>query len=147
MSYHLRLGLPSSGLFPVGLPVNILKALLPSSILATWLAHLNFLDLITLITLGEPDDWRSYLRMDTSAYCQLLEFVTPYILKQDTCMRKAITPHERLTATLRYLATGRSLKDLEFTTIMHKPALSQIIPETCDAIYLVLKKNYLKVST
>ena len=37
----------------VGLPVKILKALLPSSILATCPAHLNLLDLITLTKLGE----------------------------------------------------------------------------------------------
>ena len=49
---HLRLGLPK-GLFPVGLPVNILKALLLSSILATCPAHLNFLDLIILTILTE----------------------------------------------------------------------------------------------
>ena len=48
---HLRLGL-LKGLIPVGLPVNILKALLLSSILATCPAHLNLLDLITLIILG-----------------------------------------------------------------------------------------------
>ena len=48
LSSHLRLGLPK-GLFPVGLPVKILKALLPYSILATCPAHLNLLDLITLI--------------------------------------------------------------------------------------------------
>ena len=41
------LGLPK-GLPPVGLPVKILKALLPSSILAACPAHLNLLDLITL---------------------------------------------------------------------------------------------------
>ena len=38
LSSHLRLGLPK-GLFPVGLPVKILKALLLSSILATCPAH------------------------------------------------------------------------------------------------------------
>ena len=94
---------------------------------------------------GEPDDWRNYLRMDTRLYCQLLELITPYIKKEDTCMRKGISPHERLTATLRFLTTVRSYKDLEFTTIISKPALSKIIPETCKAIYLALKKNYLKV--
>ena len=46
LSSHLRLGLPK-GLFPAGVPVKILKALIPSSILATCPAHLNIQDLIT----------------------------------------------------------------------------------------------------
>ena len=41
------------GLFPVGLPVKMLKAPLPSSILATRPAHLYLLDLITLPILGQ----------------------------------------------------------------------------------------------
>jgi len=40
-------------------------------------------------------------------------------------MRKAITPHERLTATLRFLATGRSQGDLKFSTIMSPQALGK----------------------
>ena len=51
MSSHQRLGLPK-GLFPVALPFKILKALPPSSILATYPVHLNLLDLITLTILG-----------------------------------------------------------------------------------------------
>ena len=49
---HLCLGLPKD-LFPVGLPGRILKALLPPFIMATWPAHLNLLDLITLTIFGE----------------------------------------------------------------------------------------------
>jgi len=52
LSSHLRQGLPK-GLFPVDLPVKILKALLPSYILDTCPAHLNLLDLITLTVLSE----------------------------------------------------------------------------------------------
>ena len=52
LSSHLRWGLPN-GLFPLGLPVKVLKALLPSSILATCPAHLNPLYLIALTILGE----------------------------------------------------------------------------------------------
>ena len=48
----LRLG-PPKRLFSVGLPVKILKALLPFSNLAIWPVHLNLLDLITLTILGE----------------------------------------------------------------------------------------------
>ena len=46
-SSHLRLGLPKR-LFPAGAPDKILKALLSSTILATWPAHLSLLDLINL---------------------------------------------------------------------------------------------------
>jgi len=60
-------------------------------------------------------------------------------------MRKAISSHERLTATLRFLATGRSYEDLKFSTIISPQALSSIIPETCEVIYEVLSKKYLKV--
>jgi hypothetical protein len=42
-------------------------------------------------------------------------------------MREAITPSERLTATLRYLATGRTLEDLKFSTPISQ-ALGRVIP-------------------
>jgi hypothetical protein len=51
LSSHLHLDI-SKGLFPVYVPVQILKALL-FSILTTWPAHLNLLDLIILTILGE----------------------------------------------------------------------------------------------
>lgn len=97
---------------------------------------------------SEPSDWRNYeyLRMDIETYRKLLDLVTPYIQKKNSAMRTSISPHERLSATLRFLETGRSYKDLEFTTIISKQALSKIIPETCKAVYNVLKTEYLKVN-
>ena len=58
MSSYLRLGL-LKGLFPEGLPVKILKAPLPFSILIIWPAHLNILDLIVFAILGERYKLRS----------------------------------------------------------------------------------------
>ena len=46
-SSHLCLGVPECPL-PIGLPAKILKALLPSSILATCPAHFNFVDFVLL---------------------------------------------------------------------------------------------------
>lgn len=97
----------------------------------------------------EPDDFRNYLRMDEETYSFLLSLVSNTIQKQDTVVGKCTSPHERLTATylptFRFLATGRSYTDLQYSTIISKPALSIIIPETCDAIYSVLEDTYLKV--
>ena len=52
LSSHLRLGNPK-GLFSAGVPVKILKSLLPSTILCTRAAHLSHKNLITLTILCE----------------------------------------------------------------------------------------------
>lgn len=105
------------------------------------LSHINLLNELRM----EPTDWQNYLRMDEATYLELLMLVSPLIKRKNTVMRDAITPHERLSATLRFLATGRSYADLKFATIISPQALSTIIPETCDALYKVLRKEYLKV--
>jgi hypothetical protein len=61
-------------------------------------------------------------------------------------MRRDITPHERLSATIRFLATGITYEDLKFSAAISPQALGVIIPETCAEIYEVLKKDYLNVS-
>jgi len=44
--------------------------------------------------------------MDKDSFAMLLEKVGPLVSHQDTTMRLSITAAERLTVTLRYLATG-----------------------------------------
>ena len=65
-----------------------------------------------------PKDWHNFLRMNESAYLTLLSMVSPLIQKKNTTMRQAITPHERLTATSRFLATGRSYEEVDCNTII-----------------------------
>ncbi|XP_060531482.1 uncharacterized protein LOC132705066 [Cylas formicarius] len=89
-----------------------------------WLVKRNDLKL-------EKQDWFNYLRVDETTYLKLLKFISSLIQKQDTCMRQSISCHERLTATLRFLATGRTYEDLKFSTIISPQALRQIILETC----------------
>ncbi|PIO38167.1 hypothetical protein AB205_0064800 [Aquarana catesbeiana] len=93
---------------------------------------------------NNPDDFRNFLRMTDPVIQRLLALLTPYISRQDTCMRQAITPEQRLVATLRYLVMGRSLQDLKFSTGISPQALGIIIPETCSAIIQVLQKEYMK---
>ena len=44
--------------------------------------------------------------MDMNTFDELLRLVGPHISYQDTNMRQAISPGERLALTLRFLATG-----------------------------------------
>ena len=80
--------------------------------------------------------------MSDPVFQHLLALVSPYITRQDTVMRESI----RLVATLRYLATGRSLQDLKFSTGISPQALGLIIPDTCSAIIQVLQEEYMRVS-
>ncbi|XP_008185984.1 uncharacterized protein LOC103310221 [Acyrthosiphon pisum] len=71
--------------------------------------------------------------------------IQPHITKQDTIMRQAIPAEQRLIATLRFLATGRSYEDLKFSTGIAAQTLGYIIPETCRAIYEVLRDSYMQM--
>lgn len=104
--------------------------------------HINLLNELRL----DPSDFKSYLRMDHKTYNDLLNMITPYIQKKDTQMRKSISPHERLAATLRFLATGMNYEELKFVTAISPQRLGVIIPETCLAILKILR-DYLKVSS
>uniref|UniRef100_A0A182S0F0 Uncharacterized protein n=1 Tax=Anopheles funestus TaxID=62324 RepID=A0A182S0F0_ANOFN len=54
-------------------------------------------------------------------------------------MRLAVPAHTRFVTTLRFLATGRSLKDLSYATRVSPQCLSKIVMETCVAIQDALR--------
>nr|XP_036216170.1 protein ANTAGONIST OF LIKE HETEROCHROMATIN PROTEIN 1-like [Bactrocera oleae] len=88
---------------------------------------------------SSPADYKNFLRMDPSVYRELLEKVTPYIEKKNTIMRDAISPDERLSVTLRYLATGESYESLKFQSYISTASLSNIIIKTYETLIKVLK--------
>lgn len=68
-------------------------------------SHIN---LIKELEIDEPGDLYNYLRMDQESFEFLLQLIAPKITRQNTKMRQSVTAKERLLATLRYLATGRT---------------------------------------
>ena len=71
----------------------------------------SHLVLLNEIILSDQEDYRNYFRMDEACFQKLLGLVQPFIARCDTNMRECISPSERLTLTLRYLATGRTFED------------------------------------
>lgn len=65
-----------------------------------------FHQLMNELQLLDPSSYRNFLRIDSATFQNLLCMVAPMITHQDTVMRAAITPGERLALTLRFLATG-----------------------------------------
>lgn len=89
--------------------------------------------------------YKKFLRMDDSTFEELLALVSPHIAKQDTQLRAAISPSERLAVTLRFLASGDNYKSLSTLFRIAPNTISYIIPEVCDAIYKVLRPIYMNV--
>lgn len=71
--------------------------------------------------------------------------VTPIIKREDTVMREAISPAERLSVTLRYLATGETFSSLSYSFRISRHAISEIVIDTCKAIYTVMKSTFMSV--
>jgi len=109
-------------------------------------AQFSHLNLMSELCVTALDDFKNFLRMDYKTYNELLDKVRPIIEKKDTNMRIAITANERLSATLRFLASGQSFEDLKFLTAISPQSLGAIIIETCSAINKVLKE-YIQVGT
>ncbi|KAJ8950512.1 hypothetical protein NQ318_015256 [Aromia moschata] len=98
--------------------------------------------LLNFLRDSEPEDYRNFLRMDQESSDYLLELVRPDIEKKDTNMREAISASQRLSITLRYLASGIDLEDLKFTSAIAPQTLEFIIiMETCSAITKALNEN------
>lgn len=97
--------------------------------------------------LATEDDgaFRNYMRLPVTVFHTLLEKIRPLIERQDTKMRQSVSAGARLEATLLFLATGCSFTRLQYHTRISRASLSIIIPETCQAIYDVLKDDYMKV--
>lgn len=80
----------------------------------------------------------NYLRMMPETFDHLLSIVQPYIIKQDF-IRTPIDVRTRLEITIRYLASGESMTCISYSFRVGKQTVSNIVSETCEAIWQCLK--------
>ena len=68
------------------------------------------------------------------SFQKLIEKVEPYAKRKDTVIRKATAVDERLILTLRFLATGYSVGDLEVDFKTYRTTISGMVIGVCNAI-------------
>ncbi|KAL1428898.1 hypothetical protein MTO96_016650 [Rhipicephalus appendiculatus] len=93
------------------------------------------------LLLSDPDEYRRLLRLSCEQFTQLLALVGPMIDRQDTAVRRSISPATRLQVILRYLATGESHHSLSRHFRLGHSTVNDLLPETCVAIYDALERN------
>ena len=82
--------------------------------------------------------------MSPENFDYLLSIVGPHIRKNTTKMRQPIEAAERLALTIRYLASGNSQQSMSFAYRLGRTTVSNIIQDTCLAIWDALSETYLK---
>ena len=85
-----------------------------------------------------------YIHMTPERFDHLLDLAKEQIEKKDTRSRKSISAAARLAITLRYLASGETQQSLSYRYRVGRSIVSNIVCETCIAIYKSFKDPYLK---
>ena len=73
---------------------------------------------------------RNCFRMREDDFEYLLSMLTEQISKQNTNMRPAVPPRERLLITLGYLNTGDSYKSLEYMFLVSEKKIFENLKST-----------------
>ena len=94
------------------------------------------------LAVGEREMYFRYMRMTPDRKEHLLSLGAPLITKLFTNCREPILPEQRLSLTLRHLATGESQIFFSLQCGIGRQTISKIIPETGKAIYDALVAKY-----
>ena len=78
----------------------------------SWLAERDdkgaYNNILAELQLHDRENYRRFLRMDSTTFGELVKLVTPSLEKKCTRLRIPLSVEEKLAITLRYLATGES---------------------------------------
>ena len=78
--------------------------------------------------------FRHFLRVEPAMFHELVRRLSDRISKKDTWYRKALEPALKIAITLRFLATGNSLKTLMYGFRVAYNTISIVTNEVCEAI-------------
>ena len=73
-----------------------------------------FVNIFRALELSDTEGFYRFMSMDIDHIQELLSIIGPDLQKQETSMRKSISPKERLALSLRFLATGETFRSLEY---------------------------------
>ncbi|KAH9629052.1 hypothetical protein HF086_007537 [Spodoptera exigua] len=83
-------------------------------------------------------------RMSINSFDELHNGIRDKLIKQNTSMRLSLDTEEKLTVTLRFLATGKNFEELHFEYLMGSRTVSAVVKETCTAIWEVFQPLEMK---
>ena len=93
------------------------------------------------------EDWRKNLRMARKTFYFLCKELHPYLYRQDTNMRKAISVRRRVAISLWRLATNADYPTISHLFGVSKGSVSDILDEFCTTVCNILLPKYINIPT
>ena len=88
--------------------------------------------------------FQEFIQMDKMHFNYLVEKLYPHLQKTDTVMRESIKPPEQCCLFLRYGASGKSFRSLEYQFRLSRRSISRIISNVAQALIDLFQKQYLR---
>lgn len=104
----------------------------------------HFHNLVAEMRQQDKDKFFNFTRMSPEMFDDLMNLVRPRITKYSS---NAIPAECRLLITVRFLATGDSLKSLHYNFRIGASTAQSIIKETCEVLWVILAPIYMKFPT
>ena len=89
----------------------------------------------------------NYMRMTPEFFEMIKTRLEPHLARQATNHRAPISVGEKLTLTIRHLATGESYTSLSCQFRVGRSTISKFLPEVCRAIQDDFTREYLRCPT
>lgn len=90
-------------------------------------------------------EWVENFRMSQETFSHLCSLLRPYVSRQDTRMRKAVSVEKRVAITLWRLATNGDYRSIGHLFGVSKRSVCIIVKEVCSAIVETLLHLYVRI--
>lgn len=107
----------------------------------------QYYQLVMFMKANNPRLFFNYMRVEPALFDEILERITPRIMGVGNNYRPSIEAGLKLSATLRYLATGDSYASIAYNYRVHYSTVSHIVPDVCEAIKLEYQNEVIKFPT
>ena len=95
----------------------------------------------------EEGDWIKNFRMSHRTFCFLCQELEPYLVREDTRFRQAISVRKRVAVALWRLATNADYRTIGHLFGISKGSICVILDEFCTIMAEVMLPRYIKIPT
>ncbi|CAH1996210.1 unnamed protein product [Acanthoscelides obtectus] len=81
--------------------------------------------------------------MSVNSFDELLQGIGSKITYLNTKWRNSVAPEQRLSVTLRYLATGNSFNSLHFKYLLGATTVREIVKDICEQIWICVHPEFM----